>query len=172
MGGVFFIKSADVLPIFSSGQVLQYETSSCFVDCKRTFQEYHERYLKIENGKTEMLKDLNKFSRTDESGVKKKKILDRTYGSFSIIKEDRIDAEEKNQENMLKSVSVLPKLVPSVSFNDKFITGSNANGSSQRRKSSVFRLSVKRTSIDGEEINEFCKCMKLKVKLQKFWCIQ
>lgn len=119
-----------------------------------------------------MLKDLNKFSRTDESGVKKKKILDRTYGSFSIIKEDRIDAEEKNQENMLKSVSVLPKLVPSVSFNDKFITGSNANGSSQRRKSSVFRLSVKRTSIDGEEINEFCKCMKLKVKLQKFWCIQ
>lgn len=151
---IWVIKSADVLPMFSNGQVLQYETSSCFMDCKRTC---HERYLKIGNGKTEMLKDPNKFSRTDESGVKMKKILDRTYGSLNIIKEDRIDAEEKNPEkNMLKSV--LPKLTPSVSFNDKFISGSNANGSSLRKKSSVFRLSVKRTSIDGEEINEFCKC--------------
>lgn len=167
----------DVLPNITSGQVLQYESSSCFVDCKCTFKEYRERYLKIENGKTDMhlskegIKEPNSFSllstqayelprlsKTDECGTKKKKILDRTYGSFNIVKDDRLDAEEKNQENMLKSV--LPKLAPSVSFNDKIITGSNANGSSQRKKSSLFRFSMKRTSIDREEMNEIRKSQR------------
>ncbi|KAI5665677.1 hypothetical protein M9H77_15530 [Catharanthus roseus] len=162
----------DMLPSIASGQVLQYETSSCIVDSKCTIKEYHESYLKIDNGTTEMLlskegiKDPKRFallstpgyelprlSRTDEFGTKRKKMLDRTYGSFNVMKEDRVDVDEKSQESMLKSV--LPRLVPSVSFNDKIITGSSANGVSQKTKTAVIRLSVKRTSVDREEMNGF-----------------
>lgn len=167
----------DVLPNKSSGQVLQYETSSCFMDSKRTYKEYHERYLKIDNGKSEKhlsidgVKEPNKYAlvstqgyevpclaQTEELGTKTKKLLDRAYGSFSGLKEDKHEMEEKTQENMLKSV--LPRLVPSVSFNDKIITGLSANPQSQRKKSTVIRLSIKRTSVDGEEMNEFCESKK------------
>ncbi|CAI9109758.1 OLC1v1009652C1 [Oldenlandia corymbosa var. corymbosa] len=167
----------DIPPHVAMGQVLQYETSSCFVDSKCTFKEFHEGYLKIDNGKTEMslskdgLKDSNKFSilstqgyelpglsKNEEFGSKTKKLLDRAYGSFSGLKEDKYDAEEKMQENMLKSV--LPRLVPSVSFNDKIVSKPYANPQSQRRKSAVIRLSVTRTSVDGEETNEFCASQK------------
>lgn len=170
------LNAADMLPSIASGQVLQYETSSCIVDSKCTIKEYHESYLKIDNGTTEMLlskegiKDPKRFallstpgyelprlSRTDEFGTKRKKMLDRTYGSFNVMKEDRVDVDEKSQESMLKSV--LPRLVPSVSFNDKIITGSSANGVSQKTKTAVIRLSVKRTSVDREEMNGFRKCI-------------
>ncbi|KAL3526552.1 hypothetical protein ACH5RR_011208 [Cinchona calisaya] len=162
----------DILPNISNGQVLEYETSSCFVDSKCTYKAYHERYLKIDNGKSEKLlstdgiKEPNKFAlmsnqgyelpcleKTEGFGTKTKKMLDRAYGSFSGLKEDKYDTEEKTQENMLKSV--LPRLVPSVSFNDKIITGLSTNLQSQRKKSAVIRLSVTRTSVDREEMNEF-----------------
>ncbi|XP_027153006.1 uncharacterized protein LOC113753111 [Coffea eugenioides] len=167
----------DVLPIKSSGQVLQYETSSCFMDSKCTYKEYHERYLKIDNGKSEKrmsidgVKEPNKYAlvstqgyelpclaQTEELGTKRKKLLDRAYGSFSGLKEDKHEMEEKTQEHMLKSV--LPRLVSSVSFNDKIITGLSAHPQSQRKKSTVIRLSIKRTSVDGEEPNEFCESKK------------
>ncbi|KAL3525901.1 hypothetical protein ACH5RR_014273 [Cinchona calisaya] len=167
----------DILPNISNGQVLQYETSSCFMDSKCTYKEYHERYLKIDNGKTEKLlntdggKEPNKFAlistqeyevpcltKTEEFGTKRKKLLDRAYESFRGVKEDKYDAEEKTQENMLKSV--LPRLVASISFNDKIINRLNANSHSQVKKSAVVRLSVKRTSVDGEETDEFCTSQK------------
>lgn len=66
------------------------------------------------------------------------------------MKDDKNDHEEKAPQSLLKSV--LPRLVPSVSFNDK--TGPQ----SQRKKSSVIRLSFKRKSVDGEETNETSEC--------------
>ncbi|KAL0431761.1 UNVERIFIED_CONTAM: protein ENHANCED DISEASE RESISTANCE 2-like [Sesamum radiatum] len=44
----------DYIPV-TNGQVLQYETSSCFMDSKCSFKEYHEKYLKIDNSKAELL---------------------------------------------------------------------------------------------------------------------
>lgn len=183
-----FLSSADILPNISSGQVLQYEASSSFVDSKCTYKEFHERYLKIDNGKTEKIlstdgvKDPNKFplistqgyevpclAKTEEFGTKRKKLLDRAYGSFTGLKEDKYDTEEKTQENMLKSV--LPRLVPSISFNDKIITGVSANPHSQRKKSAVIRLSVKRTSVDREETNEFCKYLTKNLKISLLFVI-
>lgn len=46
-----------------------------------------------------------------------KKVLDGPYGSFNDLKEGLQDSEEKIQESNFKSR--LPRLLPSVSFNDK-----------------------------------------------------
>ncbi|KAA8547954.1 hypothetical protein F0562_004383 [Nyssa sinensis] len=129
----------DGFPNISSGQVLQYETSSCFVDNKCKYKEYHERYLEIDG---------------EEFCTKRKKKLDRSYGSFNCVKEDRYDSAEKTQGNILKSG--LRRLVPSVSFNDKIINAPSLGPQSQRKKSAVIRLSFKRKSVDGEETNEYC----------------
>ncbi|GFP91760.1 protein enhanced disease resistance 2 [Phtheirospermum japonicum] len=90
----------------------------------------------------------------DESGARRKKNLDRAYVSFSGIKDDKNECADKAPESLLKSV--LPKLVPSLSFNDKI----NAGPQSQRKKSAVIRLSFKRKSVDGGDINEICASSK------------
>ncbi|CAK7322973.1 unnamed protein product [Dovyalis caffra] len=137
----------------SSGQVLQYESSSCFVDGSCKYEEYHESYVKT--GKDEYKEskgfavissqgyELSRLSKADE--IRKKKLLDNSYGSFKGLKEDRRDS----QENNLKSGR--HRLVPSVSFNDKILTASTSKG-----KLAVFRLSFKRKSCDGEEASEHC----------------
>lgn len=119
---------------FPTGQVLQYETSSCFVERSCTYEEYHGSYVQIDGGKKEM-----------------KKVLDHTYASFKGLKDDTQDSEEKSQENALKS-----RLVSSVSLNDKIINSANAGPQSQRKKSAVIRLSFKRKSCDGEETTGQC----------------
>ncbi|KAK9271539.1 hypothetical protein L1049_001899 [Liquidambar formosana] len=171
----------------ASSQVLQYETSSCFVDSRCKYEEYHGSYLKIDGGKTEKFlskdefKESNGFAlistqgyelsclgKADEGCNKRKKILDHSYGSFKGHKEDRRNSVEKRrnsvektrnsvektQENALKSG--LPRLVPSVSFNDKILNPPNPGPQSQRKKSAVFRLSFKRKSCDGEETTQHC----------------
>ncbi|KAK6155059.1 hypothetical protein DH2020_009307 [Rehmannia glutinosa] len=94
----------------------------------------------------------------DESGTKGKKNLDRAHVSFNGVKDDRNDRAEKAPGNLLKSV--LPKLVPTVSFNDKINGALNAGPQSQRKKSAVIRLSFKRKSVDGEDTNEICASTK------------
>ncbi|CAK9186053.1 unnamed protein product [Ilex paraguariensis] len=87
----------------------------------------------------------------EEYCSKRKKKLDRSYLSFNGVKEDEHD-------NILKSG--LPRLVPSVSFNDQIINASSLGPQPQRKKSAVIRLSFKRKSVDGEETNEFCASTK------------
>ncbi|KAG8384665.1 hypothetical protein BUALT_Bualt04G0141600 [Buddleja alternifolia] len=91
-------------------------------------------------------KELPSLLKSDESCIKRKKNLDRAHVSFNRVKDDRNEREEKAPENLLKSV--LPRLVPSISFNN---TTSSAGSQSQRKKSAVIRLSFKRKSVDGEE---------------------
>ncbi|KAL6994181.1 hypothetical protein U1Q18_012288 [Sarracenia purpurea var. burkii] len=155
-------------------EVVQYETSSCFVDNK-LYKEYHERFLKIDGVKKDKFlskdgfKDSNGFrlisaqgyelaclGNAEEFSTKRKKMLDRSYGSFNGVKEDRHDAEEKTQESFLKSG--FPRIVPSLSFNDKIINAASPTPQSQKRKSTVIRLSLKRTSVDGEDASEYSKC--------------
>lgn len=171
---VLLFLHADSFPRTSTGQVIQYETSSCFVDNK-LFKEYHETYLKIDGAKTgkflskDGLKDSNGFAlmsaqgyelacfgKAEEFSTKSKKMLDRSYGSFNCLKQDRNDFEDRTQENLLKSG--LPRLVPSLSFNDKIVNATSPAQHSKKRKSTVIRLSFKRTSVDGDESNGYCKC--------------
>ncbi|KAL7141021.1 hypothetical protein ABFS83_08G026200 [Erythranthe nasuta] len=93
--------------------------------------------------------------KSDESCNKRKKNLDRAHVSFNGVKDDKNDHEEKVPLNLLKTV--LPRLVPSVSFNDKI---NNGGPQPQRKKSAVIRLSFKRKSIDGEETNEISTSKK------------
>ncbi|KAG9156127.1 hypothetical protein Leryth_025684 [Lithospermum erythrorhizon] len=148
----------DFLPNISSGQVVQYETSSCFVDNKCKYQEYHETYMKMNSKKTEVqrkdgVKDENQFTvlstqgydlpclmKNEELGMQKKKKLERGYLSFNGV---------KNDKNVLKNV--FPRLVSSLSFNDKISNALHSHPQSQRKKTAVIRLSMKRTSIDREE---------------------
>ncbi|KAK2987877.1 hypothetical protein RJ640_025644 [Escallonia rubra] len=164
----------DCFPNITSGQVLQYETSSCFVDNKCKYKEYHETYLKIDGGKPEkfMKKEATKepngfaiistqgyeLSHAEDFSPKRKKKLDRSHGSFSNGKDDQHETGEKAVEKTLKSG--LQRLVPSVSFNDKIINSSTSGPQSQRKKSTVIRLSLKRKSVDGEETNELCASKK------------
>lgn len=134
----------------------------------------YEKHLTIYNGKTESFllldgviepnnstltttqgKELAGPVKTDEYGTKMKKILERTLVSFNGVKDDQNDHEQKAPEKLLKSV--LPRLVPTVSFNDKVTSTIGAGSQSQRRKSTVIRLSFKRKSVDGEEINGICE---------------
>ncbi|XP_031115556.1 uncharacterized protein LOC116019479 isoform X2 [Ipomoea triloba] len=165
----------EFLPHIPSGQVLQYEASSCLVDSKCKYKEYHERYLKIDGSRTDKLlskdaKDpsvlavigtqgyeLPSFGRTEEFGNTRKKTLDCSYEGFNSIKcdiRDTVSGHEKTQGNVLKSV--LPKLVNSLSFNDKIISVPSPGLHSQRRQSTIIRLSVTRTSIDQVETDEYC----------------
>ncbi|XP_073157228.1 uncharacterized protein [Henckelia pumila] len=159
----------DFIPGVCNGQVLQYETSSCFVDGKRNSKEYHERFLKIDVSQ-EGVKEPNEYTivntygkelfgllKSDESDMKKKKDLDRAYASFKFVKDEKKDNEEKSTECLLKSV--LPGLAHSVSFNDMIHLDSSCVTQSHRRKSTVIRLSVTRTSVDAVD-NEFCASTK------------
>jgi hypothetical protein len=67
-----------------NGQVVQFESSSCFVDGKGKYEEYHETYLKIDGSKAE--KFVSKGMYKDPSGLSvltgnnKKKLMD--HASF------------------------------------------------------------------------------------------
>ncbi|KAL8528383.1 hypothetical protein ACS0TY_005985 [Phlomoides rotata] len=141
----------DFVPI-GNGQML-YETSSCFVDGNCNIQDF----LKLDNSKTElflsndvvkgpnglMLIDTQrKDAKSDESKTMIK--LDRL--SFNGMKVDNHD------DNLLKSV--LPALVPPVSYNDKMYTTTTTVPPSQRMSSTVIRLSITRKSVE-EETNDF-----------------
>lgn len=135
-----------------NGQVVQFESSSCIVDEKGNYEEYHESYLKIDSGnKTEkfiskgLYKDPNGLSVI--AGNNKKKLLDHTYGSFKGLKEQKRNSQEKTLK------SNLSRLLPTVSFNDKTLN----SPTSQKRKSAVYRVSFKRRSCDGEEVIEHSK---------------
>ncbi|KAF3582653.1 hypothetical protein DY000_02033566 [Brassica cretica] len=132
-----------------NGEVVQFEASSCIVDEKGNYEEYHKSYLKIDSGcKTEKFmsigsyKDLNGLSVV--TGNNKKKLLDHTVGSFKNSKEQKRTSQEKTLKPSLS------RLIPTVSFNDKTLH----SPTSQKRKSAVYRLSFKRTSCDGEEVVE------------------
>ncbi|XP_012441413.1 uncharacterized protein LOC105766481 [Gossypium raimondii] len=135
----------------SSAQVLQYGASSCFVEGKCKYEQYHESYLKIDGGrlsKEETRESNARFSTMSSHGHelsrfgkeaddwKKKKLLDCSHGSFKSVKDERR--------------SGFCKMLPSINFNEK-ILATNMASQSQRRKSAVYRLSVKRTSCDAEE---------------------
>ncbi|KAL0350850.1 UNVERIFIED_CONTAM: hypothetical protein Sradi_4234200 [Sesamum radiatum] len=135
-------------PNVANGQVLQYETPPHILDSRCSFKDYYEKNRKIDNG----------LVKSEELGTKRKKNLDRSYVSFNGVKDDRNDHEEKASEKLFKSV--LPRLVPSVSFNDKINAAVSVGTQSQRKKSTVIRLSFKRKSVDGEETNERCASTK------------
>lgn len=163
----------------TSGQVLQYETSSCFLDSHCTYEEFHGSFLKIEGGKAEKNeKDKSKdskvalsnqgcqFSFAGKAGdiiCKTRKSLDHRHGSFKSLKEDKCDSIEKTQGNILKSG--LRHLVPTVSFNDKISNAQNMGVQAQKKKSMVFRLSFKRRSCDGDETMEQCRSSSLIAQL-------
>ncbi|XP_050380154.1 protein ENHANCED DISEASE RESISTANCE 2 [Argentina anserina] len=129
------------------GQVLQYERSACFVDNGCKYEEY-QSYTKIDGGKVmgkDEHRDSNRFPHTSVQGVDRKQLLDQSRGSFKGLREDRRNSNEK---------SGLARLIHSLSFNDKNL---HAQTNSQRKPSSVFRLSFKRRSCDAEETNEQCQ---------------
>uniref|UniRef100_A0A7N0UG93 Protein ENHANCED DISEASE RESISTANCE 2 C-terminal domain-containing protein n=1 Tax=Kalanchoe fedtschenkoi TaxID=63787 RepID=A0A7N0UG93_KALFE len=123
--------------LYGTGQVIQYEAASCILEGGCKYEEFHGSILKIDGGKAD-----------DVSG-KKMKLLEYSHGSFKGLKEDR-----RNSVELVKA-----RLVPSMSFNDKIINSANLP-QSQRRKSTVIRLSVTRTSIDGVEATELCETKK------------
>lgn len=136
----------------SNGQVLQYERSACFMDSKNKYEEYHESYLKIDGGNSENIGtsfELSSSGKADDVASRRAKMSDHSYGSFKGLKEDKRDSHEKLQG--------LRRLVPSISFNDKILNPSIAALQSQKKHSTVFRLSFKRKSCDGEETTEQCQ---------------
>lgn len=137
--------------------MLQYGTSSYYADNKCNLKEYRKSFSSKDGFKEPNSSSLATAQgeelpaapvKSEESCSKRKKNLDRSYVSFNGVKDDKNDREEKGPEKLLKSV--LPRLVPSMSFNDKTSSGPQPH----RKKSSVIRLSFKRKSLDGEEINE------------------
>ncbi|XP_022961624.1 uncharacterized protein LOC111462340 [Cucurbita moschata] len=146
----------------SSGQVVQYERSSRFLENRCKYEEYHESYLKIDGGKPENIKNKDEYGfglmncQGNEISSKKRSMLDRSYGSFKDLKDDCRNSLEKNQENTLKSA--LPRIVPSISFNEKIPSSQTPQG--LKKQSAVFRLSFKRRSCDGEETIEKCQSKK------------
>lgn len=173
----FFV--TEFLPYIPSGQVLQYEAPSCLVDSKCKYKEYHERYLKIDGSRTDKLlskdaKDpsalavigtqgyeLPSFGRTEEFGNMRNKTLDCSYEGFNSIRcgiRDTVSGHDKTHGNILKSV--FPKLVNSLSFNDKIMSVQSPGHHSQRRQSTIIKLSVRRKSIDQVETDEYCKPFK------------
>ncbi|CAN6470249.1 unnamed protein product [Victoria cruziana] len=89
-----------------------------------------------------------------EATVRRKRGLEEVHGNLNLLKEDVLNTEEKvcDQQLKPKSLSCLPRLVPTVSFNDKHLPIS-PGPPSQMRKSAVIRLSFKRLS----NVNEATK---------------
>ncbi|XP_010258222.1 PREDICTED: uncharacterized protein LOC104598041 isoform X2 [Nelumbo nucifera] len=142
---------------------------------KKVLDNPYGSYFKIDGSKTEkfLIKDecknadgfsllstqgyeLSCLGKADEACTKMKKVLDKPYASFNGLKEDRHDSEEKTQESTLKSC--LPRLGPSVNFND--MNQPPSSPLPQWKKSTVIRLSFKQKSYDGEEISGICASKK------------
>ncbi|WOK94426.1 hypothetical protein Cni_G03128 [Canna indica] len=153
-------------------QMFQYENASQFVDAMCKLEEYCSstpvrlsvgQYLKTE-GKTERISCITEPKDFDSSAIgadvciKKKKGLTKKYGSFKGLTE-RHAAEEKSLGN--RKQSYVCKLVSSVSFNDKIYHMSSHSPLCQKKKSTVIRVSYKRTSYDGGETTECCASKRL-----------
>lgn len=93
-----------------------------------------------------------------EAGIRRKKVLDDPYGSFNGLKEDMHDTQTKAPDNTLKQMtaSCRPRLVSTVSFNDKSLP-SSPGAQSQRMKPAVIRMSFKRKSYERDEATDFRK---------------
>lgn len=139
--------------------MLQYDTSSHHADNKCNLKGYRKSFSNKDGFKEPSSSSLGNTNtqgeelpsapvKSEESGSKRKKNLDRSYVSFNGVKDDKNNHAEKGPEKLFKSV--LPRLVPSMSFNEKTSSGPQPH----RKKSSVIRLSFKRKSLDGEEISE------------------
>ncbi|RZC76542.1 hypothetical protein C5167_000862 [Papaver somniferum] len=136
----------------SSSQVCPYETQR-ILDTRRTYGEYYEsHYLKIDGSKTE------KFTKDGLPETDGFVVTTKGY-EFSFLakaedvcgKEDKRDSVDKSQENAPKTL--LRRLIPSVSFNDKNLHHPNTTPLSQKMKSAVLRLSFKRKSCSEPDEN-------------------
>ncbi|XP_043687096.1 uncharacterized protein LOC122638277 [Telopea speciosissima] len=172
--GDYFPSVGNAVGNISNTQVLQYGSASCYVDTGSKYEGFYESYLKIDGGKTVNKEEYNEadgfkvesaqgyelsyLGKANEVCTKRQKVLDDPYGSFNGLKEDRQDSEEKSQESTLKSC--LPRLVPAVGFNDKNQLPASPSAQSQKKKSTVIRVSFKRKSCDGDEMTEFCSSQK------------
>ncbi|KAL2329925.1 hypothetical protein Fmac_017506 [Flemingia macrophylla] len=150
---------ADGFPIVTStvgnipyGQLVQYGRSTCFTDKDGQYEEYHERYLKVDGGNQDSLKgrDESGFSLVGTQGCEISR-LGKSQGSFKGIKEYN-GLEEKTQEPARKSS--LQRLAPSISFNDK------TPNRPSKRLSQMFKLSFKRRSSDVEDAHELGQSTK------------
>ncbi|XP_031492810.1 uncharacterized protein LOC116259235 [Nymphaea colorata] len=117
--------------------------------------------------------DLPYLGKTDEANARisgteintrKKRSLEDAYGHCSPFKENASNIEEKNHDQSQKqrTISCLPRLVPTVSFNDK-TQPLSPGPPSQRKKSAVIRVSFKRRSYDGDDttvMTEICASKK------------
>ncbi|GAV79221.1 DUF1336 domain-containing protein [Cephalotus follicularis] len=90
----------DAIGRISNGQLLQYESASCFLDNRWKYEGFYERYLKIDGGKAEQLLSKDKY----------KKVLSDPYGSFKGLKDGAHDSGEKHQENRKKSTVIMVSL--------------------------------------------------------------
>lgn len=100
------------------------------------------------------IKDLPGLLSSEDSGAKSASKLDRAYLSFNGVRVDGNEHDDKKSENLLKSV--LPALVPTLSFNDKMHTTANSGLQSQRTSTTIIKLSITKKSVE-EETNELCE---------------
>ncbi|XP_078430249.1 uncharacterized protein LOC144702185 [Wolffia australiana] len=95
-------------------------------------------------------------STEDKVCTTRTKVVSTSVGTVNFLKQEKHDREEKCQDNTFEHVtaSILPRLVPSVSFNDK-VQAIGVTPHPLGKKSTVIRLSFKRTSCEREETT-FC----------------
>lgn len=127
--------------------MLQYE-----VDSKSNFKELFsskDGLMLIDAQRKELPGLIN----CEDSSAKTTLKLDRAYLSFNGMKVDGNDSDDKSSESLLKSM--LPALVPTLSFNEKLQTPTNSGPQSQRASTTIIRLSITKKSME-EETNELC----------------
>ncbi|KAI4389264.1 hypothetical protein MLD38_001504 [Melastoma candidum] len=142
----------DGFPLPGLGQVLQYETSSRFIDDHCT--EIRRSFIKIDGG--------GKLGKPSDLICQRRKSLDHRYGASKLLREEKRDSIDRTTPaNILKSG--LGHLVPSVSFNEKILNGTPTTMGypAPNKKSMVFRLSFKRTSCDGDGTAEHLASKRL-----------
>lgn len=120
-----------------TGQVLQYEPASFFVDSRSRYEEYSGSNLKMDGGKA------------DQFCAMRKKLLDRSFGSFTYLKEKH-DSLEHTQDNSAILKAGFSQLLPSLSFNDVNCLPSSGR-QSLKKTSAVIRFSFKGRSCEGEK---------------------
>ncbi|CAN6470248.1 unnamed protein product [Victoria cruziana] len=149
----------DCFPTITSSlgsQVVPYDGTSCLVDAMCKIEEFSDAFINAQDydfahlGMDETKPRNSRF----EATVRRKRGLEEVHGNLNLLKEDVLNTEEKvcDQQLKPKSLSCLPRLVPTVSFNDKHLPIS-PGPPSQMRKSAVIRLSFKRLS----NVNEATK---------------